>query len=483
MVEKSIKKNAIYNVINQGSAIFFQLITIKYVTSVLHTENYGRVNFCNSIISYFFMLAQLGISSYMVREGAAIRDDKKKFNDLANEIFTISVLSTLVSILLYIVTIFAWGRLEKDKLILYILGIQLVLNFFNVEWINNIYEDFKYIAIRNLIIQIISFFCIFLFVKNKDDFLIYALIIALSSSLSFIVNFTHGRKVVELRFTSKINLKRHIVPIMILFFNNLSVLVYVNSDITILGILESDSTVGIYSVSVKIYTVVKRIFQAIVVVSIPRLSNYLSTGQSDNYRNLLEKIQCVLVSIVFPMFVGLFMVAPNAILILSEPEYLSGVTALRILCVALIFSSLANYHISCILIPNKLDKMVLFATIISAFVNVLMNFILIPHLSLNGAAITTVMAEAIVMIIVFISSGEYRRQKNVVNVMFKSIVGCIGIVLVCSAIQKFDFSFVIDTLLKIAISIVVYVIIECMVKNQLFVDNISKLFGRLNMKI
>ncbi len=90
MGKRSIKLNALYNVINQGSVILFQLITMKYISSVLHSENYGRFNFCNSILAYFLLLAQLGISSYVIREGAGVRDDKEKLWKLANEVFTIS---------------------------------------------------------------------------------------------------------------------------------------------------------------------------------------------------------------------------------------------------------------------------------------------------------------------------------------------------------------------------------------------------------
>ena len=75
----SLKKNAILNVIKQILKIAFPLITFPYVSRVLLEDNFGKYNFSLSIISYFQLIAGLGISSYAIREGARIRDDKKRF--------------------------------------------------------------------------------------------------------------------------------------------------------------------------------------------------------------------------------------------------------------------------------------------------------------------------------------------------------------------------------------------------------------------
>ena len=91
---KSFKVNAILNIVKQFSAIIFPLITFPYVSRALGVESYGRYNFSSSIISYVSLLAGLGISSYAIREGARIRDNKEKFLKFANEVFSINVVST-----------------------------------------------------------------------------------------------------------------------------------------------------------------------------------------------------------------------------------------------------------------------------------------------------------------------------------------------------------------------------------------------------
>ena len=62
MSNKSIKKNTVYNAIKTVSAILFPLITFPYISRVLLPENVGKINFGLSIVSYFSLIASLGIA-------------------------------------------------------------------------------------------------------------------------------------------------------------------------------------------------------------------------------------------------------------------------------------------------------------------------------------------------------------------------------------------------------------------------------------
>ena len=77
-MKKNLTSNAILNTINQVASIVFQFVSFPYVTRVLQTENYGKYSYAHSIINYFILLAALGTSSYAIREGAKVREEKKK---------------------------------------------------------------------------------------------------------------------------------------------------------------------------------------------------------------------------------------------------------------------------------------------------------------------------------------------------------------------------------------------------------------------
>ena len=74
----SIKVNAILNSIRSIMTIIFPMITYPYVTRVLLAKNLGKVNFASSTMSYFSLLAVLGLTSYAGREGIKYRDNQVK---------------------------------------------------------------------------------------------------------------------------------------------------------------------------------------------------------------------------------------------------------------------------------------------------------------------------------------------------------------------------------------------------------------------
>ena len=78
-------------------------------------------------------------------------------------------------------------------------------------------------------------------------------------------------------------------PILLIFASSFAITIYVNSDTTILGILTSDYHVGIYAVATKIYTMVKSVLAAILLVSVPRLSRYAGMQDRVNFGQLFHK--------------------------------------------------------------------------------------------------------------------------------------------------------------------------------------------------
>ena len=155
MKNKSLKFNAILNVIKQLCSVIFPLITIPYVSRILQSENYGKYNFGNSIISYFSLIAALGVSTYAVREGAKYRDDLKKITKFSREIFTINIISMIISYLLLFILLAVPSPLTSYRKLILIQSIVIFLTTIGADWINTIYEDFAYITLRYIFMQII----------------------------------------------------------------------------------------------------------------------------------------------------------------------------------------------------------------------------------------------------------------------------------------------------------------------------------------
>ena len=138
--------------------------------------------------------------------------------------------------------------------------------------IYQIYEDYAYITIRSIIFQIISVILLFVFVKRPTDYLNYAAITVFSAVGANVLNFVHVRRYCKVHLVFHFNWKIHLIPILIIFGANIANIIYVNSDITLLGLMKNNYVVGIYSVSSKVYQIVKTLISARVIVTVPRLA-------------------------------------------------------------------------------------------------------------------------------------------------------------------------------------------------------------------
>ena len=479
MSKKSIKLNMVLNAIKGLMGVIFPFITYPYILRVLGLDNVGRFTFSDSYISYYVLLAGLGVGTYAVREGARVRNEKEKINTLTSQIFTINIISMIVSLLLLILTIVFIPPLYKYRALLLVLSLQVILKTVGIEWIYSIYEDYAFVTIRSICFQILSLVLMFIFVRKPEDTVIYACIVVFSSGIANLINFVYSRKYCHVGIVKNLDLKRHIKPILILFAMTATVTVYVNSDILILNFMcgdEADTIVGIYSVSTKVYTVIKTILSSIIVVSIPRLSSILGSGDKEKFNEVATDVYKTLLAVMLPSMVGIILLRKEIVLIVSGTEdCLPATSSLALLSIAIVFCMGAWFWGQCVLVPMKLDKKIFTITIISALINIILNFILIPFWQENAAAFTTILAEAFSFVGTYYIGKEYAKIDKMGSYLIKVLVGCAGIIAVVLLIRMLNLNMIMFVISSIAASAILYFLIELILKNEALIPLLRKL--------
>ena len=255
-------------------------------------------------------------------------------------------------------------------------------------------------------------------------------------------------------------------------------MIYVNSDITLLGLMKSNYLVGIYSVSSKIYQIVKTLISAILIVTVPRLAMLFGKQRMKEYKSILVKLSNVLVLLALPASTGLFMLAREVVLIISGSKYLRAVNSLQILCFAYIFSILAWILSDCVLIPAKREKYVLRSMSASAVLNIVINLLLIPSWSENAAAFSTVLAEMCMFAVNYYYAKDLVKDvfvsRTLLHTFISSIIGCVGIIVVCILCNYSFQSLIIKTIFSVGLSIIMYGAILVLLKNKFAISMLSR---------
>ncbi len=470
--QNSLKKNAVYNVLRTLMQVIFPLITFPYASRVLLPVGLGKVNFANSIIQYFALLGSLGISNYGIREAAKIRDQKKLFSQFIKEIFTINSIATLFSYVLFLLALFLVPKFRDYRVLLCICSATILFTTLGIEWIYSALEDFKYITIRSFIFQCISLMLLFIFVKTEDDYIKYAAISVFSNVGSNICNFLHSRKFL-IRVHQRMNLKRHVKPIFILFSKSVAVSVYTMLDVTMLGFMSTDKEVGIYTAATKMVRILTSLIIAATAVFMPRLSYYAEQNNYNKFQAILKKSINFLLFFSIPSVIGLIIISKPIILLLSGNSFAPSIKVMQIMSPLLLILSLSNFNGIQIFIPLRKDKYILYTTLVGAFVNFILNYFLIPRYYSAGAGFASVIAELSVTFFGFLFVKKYFDFRSIIKPTLQYCLATISFILPLIFIVRIIQSPILQVFLCILVAALIYVMVLFLLKNRFIISCIK----------
>ncbi len=413
---KSVKKNIIFNLMMVLCKIIFPIISFPYAARVLGVENIGKVNYCISVINYFVLFAGLGVNVYATREGVRYRDDKDELSKFAKEVFSINFVSTIVAYILLFGLIISNVFYKHTELML-VCSLNIVFSTFGIEWVYQIVEDYKYISLRTIVIQFISFICLITCVKKREDYIIYAIITVFAAGGNCFANIWQSRKIINWKKRFSLDIKKHFKPILIIFGVSASTSIYLSLDMVMVGVIRDDYEVGLYSAAVKLNSVVKTLITSISSVLLSRLSYYKALNKNEDYIGLLKRGVNTILILVIPASFGIIYLSREIMIIFCGKEFDSAVFACIILSVNMVFSVVDGMIYNQICLPNKLEKQASKATFVGAAGNFVMNLFFVYKWGYEGAAITTLLSEVMVFCILLKVANKVVDMKEV----FKSV--------------------------------------------------------------
>lgn len=466
MAQKSLKKNAAYNFVKAFMNLAFPLISFPYASRVLMPSGIGKVNFINSFIDYFVLLAGLGIGSYATREAARIRDNKNLLNTFSSQILTINAISTIISYAILAITFLLTPKLREYKVLLVICSTKILFSATGVTWLYAAEEEYRYITIRSAIFQAFSLIFLFTFVRKPEDYTLYAMMGVISNVGSNICNFLYARKFISIRLTLKVNLKKHFRSIMIFFGESCASKIHTALDSVMLGFMLNDMSVGYYSAAQKIKVLVTQMITSITGTLTPRSSWYLEMNDKKGYRQMVQKAGNVACFFSLPAAIGIMAIARPLIMFFSGEAYLPALPSMLILAPSVVTGSISSFLFNVILTPNRLEKYTLQAQIIGSSLNVLLNAIFIPFWGVFGASLSTMIVELTIMVVMMIHARKYLKGSKIFSSFLQALVGSLFMAVVVGlAIQLFESAFL-QILAGILTGSLTYAVVMILLRNQ-----------------
>lgn len=404
---KSIKFNFIMNFILTVSNFLFPLIIFPYVSRVLLPEGTGKVAFALSIVSYFTLFASFGVATYGIRAIAQVRDDKDRLSKTMHELLFINIISMIIVYIALAIAILVVPKFAMEKELFWVTSLFILFTIIGIEWLYKGLEKYQYITIRTIIFKIASLFLVFLFVKEKSDYIIFAFISIFAIVGSGVLNLINSRKLINYTLYSEYEFKKHLKPMFVLFLTSMAIAIYTSLDEGLLGLLSSPEQVGYYNAAVRVKGILFTLITSLGVVLLPRLSYYVENHMETEFHEALAKSTNFIIVIAASVVIFFTLFAKETILILAGENYVASIIPLQIVVWALILSAITNILGIQILLPLKKDKQLLFSVLCAATVDVIANFLLVPKLAAVGTALSVIAAELSVLIVQIIILRQY----------------------------------------------------------------------------
>lgn len=473
-MKKSITKNYIYNLCYQFVIIVAPLIVAPYIARVFGANGIGIYSYTQSIVTYFKLIATLGISLYAQIEIAYVQDDKGKRSQLFWEIIMIRLATTVISLLLFTVYALKSGDYRE----IYLLQmIDLAAVIFDITWFFQGMEDFKKIAYRNIVIKIIEILLIFTFVKTAKDLWIYILCYGLTAFLANISLWTFLRKYIVFVKLKRLRFINHLKPIFFLFIPQIATQIYTVLDKTLLGAITGSRVEnGYYEQAQKIVRTALMIITAFGAVMLSRIANEFSENRKDKIQDYIYNSFRFTLFLALPIMFGFISVADSFVPWFFGTGYDKVIILLKILSPIVLCIGLSNVVGMQYLVPQKRQKEFTLSVTLGAVINVIISLALIPGLKSIGAAIASVVAELIVIVI---QIYYIRKEISLISILGfgkNYLVSSLLMMGVMLLIEKLNHASFITMLLQIVAGIVTYFVLLTIMKDDSmkFIMNLLK---------
>lgn len=404
--ETKLIKNSLFNVLYRIMNIVFPLITSMYVARILLPEKIGIIAAAQNIAQYFTLFAGMGIPVYGTKVIAQIKRDTNGFNKSFSEIFIINCILSLSSAFIYY-NLVIWLPYFQSRRIAYLLtGIPIILNIINVDWFYQGIQEYTYITVRSFVVKCLSLLLLLCLVHSPDDYLVYIIINIIAQGGNYIFNIIKLQKHVQLS-VDELVFKDHLKHIVSLFLASIAAEVYVLADVTMLDIMTDSSSVGFYTMGVRIISIFKGLVTAITAVFLPQLSEYYARKEYDQFSNLMNNGLYIILTIAIPVVAGIILCIDDAILIVYGNHYINSISVTRILSVSVLSVALSNYFGLQVLVVLGREKVTTLSTAVGAITNIGLNLLLIRSIGIIGAAIASVVAEICVTLTQIVIAKRY----------------------------------------------------------------------------
>jgi PST family polysaccharide transporter len=272
------------------------------------------------------------------------------------------------------------------------------------QWLFQGLERMKYITILNIVAKFVFTVSVFVFVKQKSDYILQPLLTAIGFTVSGLISMYIILAKYHIRF-----LKPKPASIILtlkgsgdVFINQLFPNLYNSFSVLLLGFFGGAFSTGIFDAGNKFITISQRLTMVVSRTFFPYLS-----------RNIKKHILYTRLNLTVTAIIAfsLFVMAPLIIHLFFTPEFVEAIIVMRILAVSLLFMALSNIYGTNYMIIQGHERRLRNITMATSLIGFCIAWPLIYYYGFVGAAITIAATRALLGVFITLTALKIKRNE------------------------------------------------------------------------
>lgn len=396
-------------------------ITTMLVTRYLGPSEYGRLTYVFSYIQLFLPICALGINDIIVK---TLIDNKEQSDEIMGSVIGMRLFVSVISMFCSIGLVSLINNDIQYRLIAILQSFSLlfysfdsIVYFFQANLMSkNVGLAFSFSYILSAIYKIIGI------ILHKDimwfafgmalDYIVLGLVL-------LVVYLGNNYKIVFSKKWALLLLKRSSYYLI----SGLLVVIYGKvSDIMLLGKLVDETNVGYYSAGVTLCNAWPFVLTAIIDAANPIIIDLFKSNKDLFYKRIRQLYSAILY-ISLLAAIGIFIFGELIFTLLYGKEYLPGVLPFKIYAFSTAFSYLGVARVAWMQCNNK-TKYEIYIALFGALINIILNYILIKNLGINGAAIAAVLTQFLAnFVFLFVMKDTRENAKLILDaILLKNVL-------------------------------------------------------------
>lgn len=397
---RGLIKNFSALTIIQGLNYLFVLILVPYVVRIIDTDKFGLITYYNEILIYFIILVNFGFEYTATRQISLNIDNKKKINQIFWETLFVRFFLMIFSFCIFLF-IYNFSKGISDFLLFTIIFLKVIGFTFLPTWFLTGIEKNTISAYFIFFPKLITAITVFLFVTQKDDYILYALFLSLVEIIIGLSLFSYV--VIKFKLTNlyipDINRIFNILKQNLSIFFNVLLNQYVTLNFFLLGFYVTDYDLAFFGGAFKI------IMPIIMITWLPfnqTIYPMMNRAFQKSFNNGLVVFKRMLKPIIYfnlLLTCIIFFLSPFLVDLILGEQYLGSVIILKIFSFLPVLVALTNYFTIQGLYVMNLEKISPYIGFIVGLICITLNVFFTPIYGITSSAYIWIFTQLTAVII------------------------------------------------------------------------------------